>query len=187
MGPSRGIRRKAHGLKTQKPPERAASCRARSPGKIIRGCLIFPEFVGPRQERKRVFARRRSYARSQDRFLPGSATTRRGIYVVRRPAATAITEAHPSQFDQLARTVWKAIGSDQLSWDKAGTLAEAIEARRADRRTATLTGAHRSGSGKAVAAIDLPTTPRAARAASSGADGPATAFGILQGSSARHG
>ena len=61
---------------------------------------------------------------------------------------TAITEAHPSQFDQLARTVWKAVGCDQLSWDTAGTLSEAIEARRADRRTATLTGAHRSAQAK---------------------------------------
>lgn len=62
--------------------------------------------------------------------------------------ATAITEAHPSQFDHLARAVWKAVGADQLTWDKAGTLSEAIEARRADRRTAPLTGAHRSAQAK---------------------------------------
>ena len=58
--------------------------------------------------------------------------------------ATAITEAHPNQFDQLTRTVWKAVGSDQLSWDTAGTLSEAIEARRGDRRAGLWTGPRRS-------------------------------------------
>ena len=73
------------------------------PKDIIRGCLIFPEFVGPRQERKRVFARRRSCARSQDRFLPGPQRPDGGSMSFADRLATAITEAHPSQFDHLAR------------------------------------------------------------------------------------
>ena len=58
--------------------------------------------------------------------------------------AAAIEAAHPAQLDHCARDLWRAHAAELVADTDAERLAAAIEARRADRRTATLTGAHRS-------------------------------------------
>ena len=62
--------------------------------------------------------------------------------------AAAIEAAHPAQLDHCARDLWRAHAAELVADTDAQRLAEAIEARRADRRTATLTGAHRSAQAK---------------------------------------
>lgn len=48
--------------------------------------------------------------------------------------AAAIEAAHPSQLDRWARNLWRAHGAEQITATEAERLAEAIEARRGDRR-----------------------------------------------------
>ena len=62
--------------------------------------------------------------------------------------AAAIEAAHPAQLDHCARDLWRAHAAELVADIDAQRLAEAIEARRADRRTALLTGAPRSAQAK---------------------------------------
>lgn len=48
--------------------------------------------------------------------------------------AAAIDAAHPTQLDRCARDLWRAHGAEQITDTEAERLAEAIEARRGDRR-----------------------------------------------------